>query len=694
MDAIMRLLALILLTASFPLFAAEPTSGWRGNGTGLWPDATPPLEWHRLPLGAMEGMRDSADAPKGKEPGDAPLVLKGLVRDWLIAGPIAVEDSVKDFDRDLIAGETTLSPKVGDSGWKPITGPADDIMVFGTAEPPYLDLGKALGFKKNQIAYAHTYVFSPRDGPVRGVVDHGHGLKVWVNDKEVYRSTDRGFGLGYYTVLGKYELAHSEPQSPRFTVDLKPGWNRLLMKISTSNRDGFTDMRFILRLMDPPDVKYDTKNIVWMTPLPGRSTSTPIMVGDRLFVLAEPDEILCLEKKTGRVLWSAATNYFEALTSEEKKAQPGYAESIDPLVAKLKQLTDRGKRRALRSEIQKTLVGIDSVRFKIAADGHFESHFGIVGFTMPTPVSDGKHVFVWNGMGVAACYDLDGNRQWITRVRADELSYGSSPALVDGVLAVFQHGLHGLDAKTGKVLWQQKRIKNNVAALQGATAGGKPVIVTQRGDLIRPSDGEILYRPKESASPGDTGWAPPTIIGNTIYRPSYGVTSVTVSDLSELSAESEPRLLQKIALPESVSRGPDGKSWSDRWTAGSPLVWDGFLYQADIYQVLYAVELATGKMYYRREMPLEGLMHYNAVPLAASPTLIGKHLFLCDNQGNTLVIQPGSSYRRIAQNKIGTVLDRAWPIPSQETLTYSPPHADGNRIFLRGEANMYCVGER
>ena len=87
-------------------------------------------------------------------------------------------------------------------------------------------------------------------------------------------------------------------------------------------------------------------------------------------------------------------------------------------------------------------------------------------------------------------------------------------------------------------------------------------------------------------------------------------------------------------------------------------------------------------------------MHYNAVAVAASPTLIGKHLFLCDNQGNTLVIPAGPSYRRIARNKIGTVLDRAWPIPSQETLTYAPPLADGGRIYLRGEAYMYCMGEK
>lgn len=677
--------------------AAEPKSGWRGNGTGLWPDANPPLEWHRLPKGAMEGMRAVASPQKGMEPGDEARLAKGLVRNWLIVGPFPVDDSVKDFDRDLLDGESKCEPvvgqPVGDIAWKQVTAPVDDIWVFGTAELPFLDLAKMFGFKKNQIAYAHTYVFSPRGGPVRFVVDHAHGLKVWLNGKEIYRVPGRGIGLGFYTAISRNELNHTEPPSPKFAGELKPGWNRLLVKISTSNRDDYKEMRFCMRISDPPDVNYDSKNIQWMTPLPGRSTSTPIMVGDKLFVLAEPDEILCIDKNNGGILWSAFTNYYEAMTPAEKQAKPKYAEVVDPLVSKLKQEKDRGKRRVLRAEIQKAQLAIDVNRFKIPADGHFESHFGIVGFTMPTPVCDGKQVYVWNGTGVAACFDLEGKRKWITRIKADELSYGSSPALVDGVLAVFQHGIFGLDAATGRLLWQQKRIKNNVAALQGAFAGGKPVIVTQRGDLIRPSDGEILYRPKDSASIGDTGWSPSVIVGNKMYQPRYGVTSITVFDLSDLSPSGEPRELQKIQLPETVSRKDNG-GWIDRWTAGSPLVCDGFVYQTDIYHSIYAVELATGMMYYRREMPLDGLMHYNAVPVAASPTLIGKHIFLCDNQGNTLVIPSGPSYRRIAQNKIGTVLDRAWPIPSQETLTYSPPLADGNRVYLRGEAYLYCIGEK
>ena len=192
------------------------------------------------------------------------------------------------------------------------------------------------------------------------------------------------------------------------------------------------------------------------------------MVGDKLFVLAEPDEIAVPRQEQRPHLWSAFVNYYEAVTPDEKRRQSrSYAEVVDPLIAKLKQETDRGKRRALRARDPESTARDRLERFKIPADGHFESHFGIVGFTMPTPVSDGKHVYVWNGMGVAACFDLDGKRQWITRIKADELSYGSSPALADGVLVVFQHGLFGLDAKPASCCGQQKRIRNNVAALAG-----------------------------------------------------------------------------------------------------------------------------------------------------------------------------------------------------------------------------------
>ena len=55
------------------------------------------------------------------------------------------------------------------------------------------------------------------------------------------------------------------------------------------------------------------------------------------------------------------------------------------------------------------------------------------------------------------------------------------------------------------------------------------------------------------------------------------------------------------------------------------------------------------------------------------------------------MIEPGRESREAARNRIDTVLDRHLPLPSQETLTYSPPITDGQHIYLRGERYLYCI---
>lgn len=683
--------------AAVPLLGGEPAVGWRGNGTGLWPEATVPKEWHRIAHGALEGLRASADRPAdAAEIESAPLVEKGLLPDWLVLGPFSIADSVADFDADPLGGATSIEPALGTTTagqtWTAATVPPDDVTVFGTAELPWLDLVPVVGFRPNQFAYAHTYLYSPRGGRARVVVQHGHGLQAWLNGAEVYRSTERQMLLGYYPAISRYELDYSTLKSPRFDVELRPGWNRLLVKLSTSNREDWTDMRLNLRIADPPDVEYESKNIAWMTELPGRSTSTPIVVGDRLFVMAEPDELLCLDKHTGRVLWTRANNYYECLTAEERAALPALADSVDPLVAELRGETDRDKRIELRAAIQAALLAIDPVRFGMIRDDHFDAHFGIVGFTMPTPVSDGERVYVLCGMGVAACYDLDGNRTWIERITRGPLTYGSSPALADGVLAVFLGELMGLDAETGEIVWEQPRVRKNVAAIMAARLRGEQVFITHSGEIVRAADGELLFRP-EGYTSGDTGWAPPVVQGERLYQPKYGVNLISVLDFAaEEAALEEPLLVGRVEMPGVLSRRPDG-GWLDRWTAGSPLVWQDLAYEVDMYQMLHVYDLAAGQPLYHEQLDLRGFTHYNALAVAASPTLVGEHIVVLDNQGTALVLKPGREFNLVARNRIETVLERDWPLPAQETLAYAPPIVDGGRMYLRGERYLYCVAE-
>jgi hypothetical protein len=98
-------------------------------------------------------------------------------------------------------------------------------------------------------------------------------------------------------------------------------------------------------------------------------------------------------------------------------------------------------------------------------------------------------------------------------------------------------------------------------------------------------------------------------------------------------------------------------------------------------------------MVYYKDLKLDGLMHYNAVPVAASPTLIGNRILILDNQGTTISIAPGREFKVLARNRIETRLERVWPIPAQETLAYAPPITDGNHLYIRGERFLYCIGQ-
>jgi hypothetical protein len=688
----MRHVGIVAGLAAFvtlPAFA-DPGNGWRGNGTGQYPDTKAPLEWSRIPRGVASDIRTRAT--KAEPAGDGAPLEKGMVRDWLVLGPFPVKDSVAEFDKAQLSGEADVQPaegdKVGELSWKKLASNLDDPFAFGPAGAPFTDVAAAVGgFKPNQIAYVHAYLYSLKGGTVRAVVEHGHGMKAWVNGKQVYGSANRGFGMGNYYAYSRVELSiYPLEESPRFDIELKPGWNRLLLKIGTFNKVGWTDQQFLMRIMDLPNIPYETKNIVWMTELPHRSNSTPIVVGDRIFLMAEPDELLCLDRASGKVLWTAANSYYEALTPEDHQAKPELRAKIDPLLAEVRAEKDFVKRMKLRVKLQLVLAGLDE-RLKWKCNGHFEAHFGIVGFTSPSPISDGKHVWVWCGNGVAACYDLEGKRRWITRVPAKDLAYASAPALADGVFTVFLQHLVGLDAETGKIRWEQPKIRDNYGTLLAATIAKTPVIVANR-NIVRARDGHALFL---EANLGGT-WTSGVVKGDVLFAPGYGIKQVHALDFAAAEGDSwKPR--REVVHAKRVGRLPNGTT-ADRASAASPLIVDDIAYMIDIYGAFYAYDFKGKDFLYQKDTGMRGLFHYNAMPVVASPTLLGRHIVVQDNQGTAVVLQPGKEYREVRKNRIATQLDRYWPIPAQETLTYAPIVADDTRAYIRGERYLYCIGEK
>ena len=63
----------------------------------------------------------------------------------------------------------------------------------------------------------------------------------------------------------------------------------------------------------------------------------------------------------------------------------------------------------------------------------------------------------------------------------------------------------------------------------------------------------------------------------------------------------------------------------------------------------------AGKIEYEKPLPLDSHIEYVWFPgFASSPALGGKYIYLMDNQGGTVVMEPGRESKEVAVNKINT----------------------------------------
>jgi len=668
---------------------APAAIGWRGNLTGLFPDARVPVQWGIVSTGPAEGMRCAATIPGGASDKDTVPVEGGLLTKWLAIGPFSVKEGTADFAKELIPGEANLAPKAGDKAagleWKPVEAASEGVTFMN------VNTTGAKG-KINEGSLATTCLWARTAGKLRAVVEHPAPMKVFVNGKEVYSKQKNGVAVGSAYGLSNNRCAGVWPAGSSFVFDVKQGWNRLVVKLMSTPRAGWNDLMFMLRVGDAPPVKYERKNILWEAPLPDHSHGAPIVVGDRIFVTSEPDELICIDKSSGRILWSVTNNYYDATPQAERDANPAFTEKVEPLAKRLAAEKDPVRRWAARKNVYDALIEIDKQKYTMKFDGHLQGHFEIVGFTN-TPTSDGRHVYFWNGSGVAACYDLDGKRQWIRRLEAKKLFYSAAPAVIAGKLTVYFTRMYGLDARTGRIAWEQPEVDKTVASLLAARIAGVDVFVSQQGEVVRASDGKMLWKNPHKIS-NDTGWAPPTVLGDVMYLPWYGTSMLWVLDFAGCTGDvwkpkEDPIYDIGKGFPR-LATAPLGISREQ--TAGSPLIYDGKAYAIDWCGGYYVVDLKTKKTLACKDLVLKGDANYVAMPVAASCTLVGEHVVVMDNQGHSVVLEPGGACQEVARNRLATQVQRDWATTTQEYTAYAPPVADGRRMYIRGERHLYCIG--
>lgn len=722
----------LLGSTEFRPSAARPV-GWRGDWTGRFPGATPPIKWSRRVKGITSQIRYQARRPTGAPGPDSFQLEYFTIKEWLVAGPFAAESPDACIERDYLGGEAQVQPDLGDKAgettWKHLRASiatqsrhyhnegtcgdlnVDFVYVFGNLPESGADKAVEVPLD-NKVAYAHTWVHAASRADVNLRVNYVAALKVFLNGRLI--PIQRG-------------------QSVRVT--LEPGWNRLLLKVASGvatapeGQNAWVSRWRAAAYLEPVlPVAYETTNIAWMTKMTGRSMSQPIVVGDRIFLGSGMTDLLCLDKHTGRILWLRSNTPYDAMSEADRAARPEIVERIRPLADRLQALNAQVVQ-AINAAVSPAGLSSDQqtkldqlLQAKTAAERAVHDAFAAlnrkkypqmyrneVSASNPTPVSDGTHVYWVCGGGmkgpgsyVISCFDLQGRRLWSWHdggtLGAPEHGTHYSPNLVDGRLIYAANmTLLALDARTGRELWRNspddwQNVGHGSSSPLVVRVGDEPAIVHMRylhrlsdGTVICPSlldiwgvltpivENNVLYNPCRWR-----GWKEP--VGFiAVHPPTHAGPGAKCQIVLELDGKD-------VSMP---TRQPGAV-----FMVASPLYVDGIVYSVEMGGGLTAVDTVSRKAHYRRFLDGYNRFHRFLYGVAASPTLAGRHIYITDDAGYTHVLQPGPEFKEVARNVLENMhLSGQGGNPCKQETFYTSPYFDGTAMYLRGEEYLYCIRE-
>ncbi len=395
-----------------------------------------------------------------------------------------------------------------------------------------------------------------------------------------------------------------------------------------------------------------SQNVVWKTPIPGLSHASPVVWGDRVFVitaesadpaptyvpkdrgisLAQGDEvkhawrIYALDKRTGRVLWQ--------------------------------QTAHEGVPRA-RRHIKATQAN-------------------------STPVTDGRTVVALMGSEGLFAYDFGGKLLWKQDLgvlnpglwgdKTSSWGHGSSPVIWRNLVIVQADGhaqsfIAAFDLKTGKQAWRVER--GEITSWSTPTvveSGGRAELVANGGRFIRgydPRTGKELWRFNDNET--QVKQQAPLAAHGLIYvaggyPPGRGMYAFRPGASGDISLKPGEQGNAHLAW-----RTDKGSPYTT-----TPIVYGDILYGVSDAGVLSAYEARTGKLVYQERLPSS----FSASPVAAD----GK-LYLPSEDGDVFVVKAGPKFELLATNPVG------------EALMATPAISDG-MLILRGHKHVYAVADK
>jgi outer membrane protein assembly factor BamB len=376
-------------------------------------------------------------------------------------------------------------------------------------------------------------------------------------------------------------------------------------------------------------VKWTTEeNVVWKVAMPGFSGSTPIIWRDRIFLNVANGDVLefwCLDKSKGEVLW-------------------------------------------------KKQLGAGNVKMRKQ------------NMSSPSPVTDGRSVYVMTGTGILKGFDFSGKELWTREIQKDygnfglNWGYASSPLLFEDSLYV--QVLHGMktddpsyvmriDKKTGKTLWKVDRPTSAIRESPDSYTtpallryGKSTEIVITGGDCVTghdPETGQELWR-ANGLNPDKNEFyrivASPIIFNEIIYAPTR------VKPLLALKAGGRGDVTSSHLLWSTVN-GPD---------VPTPVTDGKYFYIVNDRGIMWCLDAKTGAEVYGQQRIKTGAY-------SASPVLADGKVYVTNEDGLTTVVAAGPKFEVLAEN------------PLNDYVLSSPAISDG-RIYIRTTGHLYAIGKK
>jgi len=370
------------------------------------------------------------------------------------------------------------------------------------------------------------------------------------------------------------------------------------------------------------------ENIAWKLAMPEWSGSTPIIWRDRIFLnVAEGNDLYlwCVDRTRAAVLW-------------------------------------------------KKLLGSGNVKMRKQ------------NMSSPSPVTDGKTVYVMTGTGILKAFDFAGKELWMRDIQKDygqfglNWGYASSPLLFEDSLYVqVIHGmktddpsyLMRINRTSGKTIWKVERPTTAIRESPDAYTtpallvyGKTTEIVITGADCVTghdPATGKELWR-ANGLNPDNNPFhrivASPIIFNDIIYAPAR------VRPLLAFKAGGRGDISTSHLL-WSTANGPD---------VPTPVTDGKYFYIVNDRGIMWCLDAKTGTEIYGQQRLKPGTY-------SGSLVLADDKLYITNEEGLTTVIKAGPKFEVIAEN------------PLNDYCLSSPAISDG-QIFIRTATNLYCIGKK